>query len=96
TLLVGFAAETEPDDERLLELGRSKRRAKGADLLVVNRVGWTEGFATDENSVVVVARDDTVVTRLHGTKTSVADGILDVVVSKLTSTTERTKEADPA
>ncbi|UOQ89025.1 bifunctional phosphopantothenoylcysteine decarboxylase/phosphopantothenate--cysteine ligase CoaBC [Agromyces endophyticus] len=96
TLLVGFAAETEPDDERLLELGRSKRRAKGADLLVVNRVGWSEGFATDENSVVVVDRDDTVVTRLHGTKTSVADGILDVVVSKLTSTTERTKEADPA
>jgi len=96
TLLVGFAAETEPDDERLLELGRAKRRAKGADLLVVNRVGWTEGFAADENSVVVVDRDDTVVTRLHGTKTSVADGILDVVVSKLTSTTERTKEADPA
>lgn len=97
TLLVGFAAETEPDDERLLELGRAKRRAKGADLLVVNRVGWNEGFATDENAVVVVDRDDAVVTRLHGTKTSVADGILDVVVSKLTSTaTERMKEADPA
>ena len=42
-MLVGFAAETEPDDERILELGRAKREAKGADLLVVNRVGWTEG-----------------------------------------------------
>lgn len=83
TLLVGFAAETEPDDERILELGRAKRRAKRADLLVVNRVGWTEGFATDENAAVVIGDDDEIVTRLHGSKVSVADGILDVVVSKL-------------
>ena len=83
TLLVGFAAETEPDDERILELGRAKREAKGADLLVVNRVGWTEGFATDENSAVIIGGDGEIVTRLHGSKVSVADGILDVVVSKL-------------
>ncbi|GAA1816782.1 bifunctional phosphopantothenoylcysteine decarboxylase/phosphopantothenate--cysteine ligase CoaBC [Agromyces neolithicus] len=83
TLLVGFAAETEPDDERILELGRAKREAKGADLLVVNRVGWTEGFATDENSAVVIGTRGEVVTRLRGSKVSVADGILDVVVSKL-------------
>lgn len=83
TLLVGFAAETEPDDEHMLELGRAKREAKGADLLVLNRVGWTEGFASDENSAVVIGVDGEVVTRLHGTKVSVADGILDVVVSKL-------------
>ena len=68
TLLVGFAAETEPDDERILELGRAKREAKGADLLVVNRVGWTEGFATDENSAVVIGDDGEIVTRLHGSK----------------------------
>ena len=83
TVLVGFAAETEPDDERILELGRAKREAKGADLLVVNRVGWTEGFATDENSAVVIGDDGEIVTRLHGSKASVAHGILDVVVSKL-------------
>ncbi|WP_394552215.1 bifunctional phosphopantothenoylcysteine decarboxylase/phosphopantothenate--cysteine ligase CoaBC [Agromyces sp. MMS24-JH15] len=83
TLLVGFAAETEPDDDRLLELGRAKRRAKGADLLVVNRVGWREGFATDENAVVVIGPDDLVVTERHGAKTSVAHGIIDVVVSEL-------------
>lgn len=98
TLLVGFAAETEPDDERLLELGRAKRRAKGADVLVVNRVGWTEGFASDDNSVVILGSDDEIVTRLHGTKPSVAGAILDVVVSKFAHTTEdrTTKEADPA
>lgn len=98
TLLVGFAAETEPDDERLLELGRAKRRAKGADVLVVNRVGWTEGFASDDNSVVILGSDDEIVTRLHGTKLSVAGAILDVVASKFAHTTDdrTTKAADPA
>ena len=98
TLLVGFAAETEPDDDRLLDLGRAKREAKGADLLVVNRVGWTEGFATDENRVVVIGRSGDVVTRAHGTKMSVADDILDVVVSELATAAapaDTTKEHEP-
>jgi phosphopantothenoylcysteine decarboxylase/phosphopantothenate--cysteine ligase len=98
TLLVGFAAETEPDDEQLLALGRAKREAKGADLLVVNRVGWSEGFASDENAVVVIGRSGEVVTRAHGTKLSVADEILDVVVSEKTTTAvaaDTTKEHEP-
>jgi phosphopantothenoylcysteine decarboxylase/phosphopantothenate--cysteine ligase len=98
TLLVGFAAETEPDDERLLALGRAKREAKGADLLVVNRVGWNEGFATDENRIVVIGRGGEVVTRAHGTKMSVADEILDVVVSETTTApaaSDTTKEHEP-
>jgi phosphopantothenoylcysteine decarboxylase/phosphopantothenate--cysteine ligase len=90
TLLVGFAAETEPDDDRLVELGRAKREAKGADLLVVNRVGWNEGFAADENTVVVIGRDGEIVARAHGTKSSVAHGILDVVVSEATTTATTT------
>ena len=98
TLLVGFAAETEADDERLLALGRAKREAKGADLLVVNRVGWSEGFATDENDVVVIGRSGEIVTRAHGTKSSVADDIIDVVVSEMTTTVaaaHTTKEHEP-
>ncbi|MGX5694622.1 bifunctional phosphopantothenoylcysteine decarboxylase/phosphopantothenate--cysteine ligase CoaBC [Agromyces soli] len=83
TVLVGFAAETEPDDDRLLELARAKRRAKGAELLVVNRVGWNEGFAADDNRVAIIGRDDAVVTEAHGSKASVAHAILDVVVSEL-------------
>lgn len=97
TLLVGFAAETEPDDSRLLELGRAKRAAKGADLLVVNRVGWNEGFASDANRVVVIGRAGEIVTRLHGSKMSVAESILDVVVSELTTARNDapTKEDEP-
>lgn len=97
TLLVGFAAETEPDDDRLLELGRAKREAKGADLLVINRVGWNEGFASDENAVVIIGRRGEIVSRARGTKMSVADGLLDVVVSERTAATaaDTTKEHEP-
>jgi phosphopantothenoylcysteine decarboxylase / phosphopantothenate---cysteine ligase len=98
TLLVGFAAETEADEQRLLALGRAKREAKGADLLAINRVGWNEGFASNENSVVVIGRRGEIVTRLHGTKMSVADGILDVVVSETTNAAvaaDPTKEVEP-
>ena len=98
TLLVGFAAETESDDDKLIALGRAKREAKEADLLVVNRVGWTEGFATDENAVVVIGRGGEVVTRARGTKISVADAILDAVVPDTTTTAvtaDTAKEHEP-
>lgn len=96
TLLVGFAAETEADDERLLELARAKRRAKGADLLVVNRVGWSEGFAADENAVSVIGTDDAVVAEVAGSKMSVAHGILDVIAGRLAPGAASTKEPHPA
>lgn len=101
TLLVGFAAETEEDPERLLELGRAKRRAKGADLLVVNRVGWSRGFAADENAVSIIGASDEVVAESSGTKMSVANGILDVVVARLPATGDAraastTKDTHPA
>ncbi|MDO9591499.1 MAG: phosphopantothenoylcysteine decarboxylase, partial [Microcella sp.] len=78
--IVGFAAETEPDDERLLTIGAEKARRKGVDLLVVNRVGFTEGFASVTNSVVMLAGDGTVIGRAEGDKLSVAHRILDLLV----------------
>jgi len=96
TVLVGFAAETEPDDTRLLELGRAKRRAKGADLLVVNRVGWNHGFAADENAVSIIAADDTVAVEASGSKMSVAHAILDVIAVRLAPVAEpTTKDTHP-
>jgi phosphopantothenoylcysteine decarboxylase/phosphopantothenate--cysteine ligase len=79
-VVVGFAAETEPDDEALVELGRAKIARKGADYLVVNRVGWAEGFATERNTVVVLDRAGAIVGEATGTKASVADRILDLLV----------------
>lgn len=78
-LLIGFAAETEPDDAKLLELGRAKLARKGCDLLVVNRVGWDEGFAVDGNTVTVLDRGGDIVLETSGSKSSVAGRILDLL-----------------
>jgi phosphopantothenoylcysteine decarboxylase/phosphopantothenate--cysteine ligase len=78
--VIGFAAETESDDDAMLELGRAKLARKGCDHLVVNRVGWNEGFAAAENTVVIVSRPGDIVTRASGTKREVADAILDLLV----------------
>ncbi|MHB1171519.1 MAG: bifunctional phosphopantothenoylcysteine decarboxylase/phosphopantothenate--cysteine ligase CoaBC [Lacisediminihabitans sp.] len=78
-IIVGFAAETERERERLLELGRGKIARKGSDLLVINRVGWTEGFGTAGNSVLVLNAAGDIVMEASGSKTSVADRILDLL-----------------
>jgi phosphopantothenoylcysteine decarboxylase/phosphopantothenate--cysteine ligase len=77
--IIGFAAETEPDSTALLELGRAKAERKGVDLLVVNRVGWREGFGTPDNEVVVVTPAGDIVTEASGSKESVAHSILNLV-----------------
>ncbi|MBX3091444.1 MAG: bifunctional phosphopantothenoylcysteine decarboxylase/phosphopantothenate--cysteine ligase CoaBC [Cryobacterium sp.] len=77
--IVGFAAETEPNDDRLLELGRAKIERKDCDFLVVNRVGWQEGFGGDDNSVTVLNRAGDIVMKASGTKLSVASHILDLL-----------------
>ena len=78
-VIVGFAAETEPDDAKLQQLGAAKVARKGADLLVVNRVGWNEGFATESNTVIVLNRTGDIVGEASGSKRSVADRILDLL-----------------
>jgi phosphopantothenoylcysteine decarboxylase/phosphopantothenate--cysteine ligase len=77
---VGFAAETEPDQEALLALGRAKAERKGVDLLVVNRVGWTEGFGADvPNHVLVVDATGSIRDESEGSKSLVAGRVIDVV-----------------
>jgi len=78
-VLVGFAAET--DD--LLAHGRAKLAAKGADLLVVNRVGAEEttgtGFETEHNAAILLRRDGSVVDVARTTKSLLAHAIWDTV-----------------
>lgn len=78
-VIVGFAAETEPDDAKLYERAAAKLARKGCDFLVVNRVGWTEGFGTDVNSVTVLDRAGAIVLESSGSKSSVAGRILDLL-----------------
>jgi phosphopantothenoylcysteine decarboxylase/phosphopantothenate--cysteine ligase len=78
-VIVGFAAETEADRDALLALGAAKAARKGVDFLVVNRVGWSETFGSDDNAVIVLDATGRNVAEANGSKASVADRILDVV-----------------
>jgi len=78
-VIIGFAAETEPDRDKLVELGRQKIARKGSDYLVLNTVGWSEGFATEGNSIVVVDAAGAIVSEATGSKASVAERILDLL-----------------
>ncbi|MBF4582702.1 bifunctional phosphopantothenoylcysteine decarboxylase/phosphopantothenate synthase [Curtobacterium sp. VKM Ac-2865] len=83
-VIVGFAAETEPDRDARIELGRAKIARKPADLLVVNHVGWSAGFEREENRVEVLVPGGAVVREAAGTKAEVATVLLDLVATALT------------
>ncbi|KQS22953.1 phosphopantothenate--cysteine ligase family flavoprotein [Frigoribacterium sp. Leaf186] len=89
-VVVGFAAETARDRDDLLELGRAKQRRKGADLLVLNRVGWTTGFGADDTAVVVIDADGDVVSESAGSKAAVAGAVWDAVASHRSARDGRT------
>ena len=82
-VVVGFAAETSTGRDDLIALGRRKLARKPADLLVLNQVGWAEGFGRDESVAVLLGRDGTVVGESSGTKADTARALLDAVVSLL-------------
>jgi phosphopantothenoylcysteine decarboxylase / phosphopantothenate---cysteine ligase len=57
-VLVGFAAETEPDPARLADLARSKLASKGADVIVANDVSSPDsGFEVPTNRAVIADKD---------------------------------------
>ncbi|MFS0731221.1 bifunctional phosphopantothenoylcysteine decarboxylase/phosphopantothenate--cysteine ligase CoaBC [Curtobacterium sp. 1P10AnD] len=82
-IIVGFAAETEPDRAARVELGRAKIARKPADLLVVNHVGWSSGFEREENAIEVLTPGGEVVRETSGTKAEVAAAVLDLVATAL-------------
>jgi phosphopantothenoylcysteine decarboxylase/phosphopantothenate--cysteine ligase len=82
-LLIGFAAETEPDPKKLSELAELKRASKGADVIVANDVGSPDsGFEVHTNRAVIAAPDG-----LHDvglvTKAALARALIDEVVELL-------------
>lgn len=78
-VIVGFAAETVDHEDELVERGRRKLARKGADLLAVNAVSWSEGFEAEENTLHVLSLDGRPATVASGTKRVVADSLLDAV-----------------
>ena len=79
-LVVGFAAETATEDE-LIRIGQEKLARKGCDLLILNQVGWDQGFGTESNTVTVLAAGGDILNTATGSKMSVADTILDCIAT---------------
>lgn len=82
-IVMGFAAETGDNAASVAEHGRAKARRKGADLLVVNPVGYGVGFGDVPNQVTVLDAAGEEVSASAGTKLVVAHAILDTIAARL-------------
>ena len=78
--IVAFAAETNNIEEH----AREKLQRKGADLIVANDVAdGAIGFDSDQNEVLVIARDGSTTRIARAPKLIVANRVLDVVIARL-------------
>jgi phosphopantothenoylcysteine decarboxylase/phosphopantothenate--cysteine ligase len=83
SILIGFAAETEDDPERLASLAREKRASKGADVIVANDVQSSDsGFDVPTNRAAIAGPDGVTEVGLV-TKEALAEALIDKVVSLL-------------
>jgi phosphopantothenoylcysteine decarboxylase / phosphopantothenate---cysteine ligase len=78
-VIVGFAAETDPD----LAAARAKLARKGCDILVMNQVGGGLGFGTVDNEAVALAADGTVTPIPRRSKDALAEFVWDLVTARL-------------
>jgi phosphopantothenoylcysteine decarboxylase/phosphopantothenate--cysteine ligase len=84
-LIVGFAAETDPD----LDVARAKLARKGCDFLVMNQVGGGLGFGAADNEAVVLAADGTVTPIPRRSKDALAEFVWDLVAARLIGSAPR-------
>lgn len=87
SVLIGFAAETEPDPERLAQLARTKLDSKRADVIVANDVSSADsGFTVPTNRAVIATR-----TAVHDvglvTKEALAEAIVEDIAQMLANGT---------
>lgn len=79
-VLVVFAAETGDAEAN----GRAKLARKRADLIVINEVGPDQVFGADTNAATVIGADGSVSRMPEQSKEDLADGVWDLIVSRLT------------
>jgi phosphopantothenoylcysteine decarboxylase/phosphopantothenate--cysteine ligase len=77
--LVGFAAETAPNDDDLIALAAQKVKSKKCDFLVANRVGDELGFGPGETTVRIIDATGRIIESATGSKASVAQAILKAI-----------------
>ncbi|MER7444358.1 bifunctional phosphopantothenoylcysteine decarboxylase/phosphopantothenate--cysteine ligase CoaBC [Micromonospora avicenniae] len=78
-VLVVFAAETGDAEAN----GRAKLARKRADLIVINEVGTDKVFGADTNAATVIGADGSVTPMPEQSKGDLADGVWDLVVTRL-------------
>jgi len=78
-VVVGFAAETDPD----LQAAQAKLARKGCDLLVVNPVGNGRGFGSADNEAVVLGADGSRTPIPRRSKDALANVVWDLVAARL-------------
>ncbi|MDR2381071.1 MAG: bifunctional phosphopantothenoylcysteine decarboxylase/phosphopantothenate--cysteine ligase CoaBC [Bifidobacteriaceae bacterium] len=79
-VIVGFAAETGDGERSALAHAQDKARRKGADLTVANAVAGGAVFGDDVNDAVLLDRSGGIIGRVAGTKTEVAEAVLDAAL----------------
>jgi phosphopantothenoylcysteine decarboxylase/phosphopantothenate--cysteine ligase len=79
-ILVGFAAETQPEDGSLLDLAWAKLARKGCDLLVLNEVGRGKVFGRPDSEITLMSADGTVLGPIAGSKDTLAHRIWDAAL----------------
>ena len=77
-MIVGFAAETDPDPEVRETTARKKLVSKQSDAIVLNLVGDRVGFGEVETAVTLITASPQSLT-FEGTKSSVAGRLLDAL-----------------
>lgn len=80
--IVGFAAETDDDPAQRENRAIEKLRAKGADALVVNRVGDGVGFGAVETAVTLFFSASPQSLSVEGTKDSIAERLLEALLDR--------------
>jgi phosphopantothenoylcysteine decarboxylase/phosphopantothenate--cysteine ligase len=79
-LLIGFAAESVTDETELIQRAKAKKSSKGCDVLVANNVSEGAIFGSDDTEVQII--EDTKATKVSGTKTLVAQALIDLVAQR--------------
>lgn len=82
-VIVGFAAETGDEEGSVMEHARAKLARKGCDLLVVNEVGTTLGFGTEDNTVTILSADNAPEVEVAGSKDEVAEAVVTALADAL-------------
>jgi phosphopantothenoylcysteine decarboxylase/phosphopantothenate--cysteine ligase len=78
-VIVGFAAETDPD----LDAAQAKLERKGCDLLVLNPVGNGRGFGSGDNEAIVLGADGTRTPIPRRSKDALAAVVWDLIATRL-------------